>query len=61
MLKKECEEWGPATGQVKAFTRHLHLQALKDVPQFVREMAWINRSPAPAADVAAGAGESEYL
>ena len=43
ILRKECSEVDPWTGDVKYFTRHLHLQALQQVPDDVLKMAWINR------------------
>lgn len=43
ILKKECEEVDHWTGKTSTYNRHLHLCALRDVPEEVRKMAWINR------------------
>ena len=51
MLKKDCVEWDSANEKYKYFTRHLHVQHLKEVPDEVRQMAWINRPPAPEVHV----------
>ena len=48
LLKKECQEWNEQAQKWDYFTRHLHVQHLKEVPPEVRAMAVINRPP-PAA------------
>ena len=53
MLKKECSEWDDNKGRWVYFDKYLHLQALKEVPEEVTSMAWINRGPS-----APGTGEA---
>ena len=45
LLKEECQEWNEVTGKWEHFTRHLHVQHLKEVPLEVQQMALINRPP----------------
>ena len=45
LLQKKCSEMMP-DGRISYFTRHLHLQHLRDVPPHVEEMARITSDTA---------------
>ena len=50
LLKKDCQEWNEKANKWDYFTRHLHVQHLKEVPLEIQQMALINRPPAAPVD-----------